>query len=212
MVKMKVRLTFAEPLLGTTPGSKEIAKEFIMSQHPDEGIPKDEEEAHPEKEDKAVEKVTTYFSRDGKDRPVLWNYQIEGFFKDACSMLKRIRGNLNAALKAHKKMIDGLVFVEPRQVPILVKVIAEPKFLERPLRAQTLKGERIALARSEELPVGSTVEFTIRLLEDSLVKHVKSWLDYGALRGIGQWRNSGMGRFEWELLSITEKKKAKAKA
>ena len=23
-------------------------------------------------------------------------------------------------------------------------------------------------------------------------------LDYGAMRGIGQWRNSGKGRFVWE--------------
>ena len=27
---------------------------------------------------------------------------------------------------------------------------------------------------------------------------VREWLDYGALRGLFQWRNSGKGRFEWE--------------
>lgn len=26
------------------------------------------------------------------------------------------------------------------------------------------------------------------------------WLDYGKLRGLGQWRNSGKGRFTYELL------------
>lgn len=27
---------------------------------------------------------------------------------------------------------------------------------------------------------------------------VRECLDYGVLRGLGQWRNSGKGRFEWE--------------
>ena len=27
---------------------------------------------------------------------------------------------------------------------------------------------------------------------------VREWLDYGRLRGLFQWRNSGKGRFEWE--------------
>ena len=26
------------------------------------------------------------------------------------------------------------------------------------------------------------------------------WLDYGQLRGLGQWRNSGKGRFRYTLL------------
>lgn len=28
---------------------------------------------------------------------------------------------------------------------------------------------------------------------------VREWLDYGQLRGIGQWRNSGKGRFTYEI-------------
>ena len=28
-------------------------------------------------------------------------------------------------------------------------------------------------------------------------KVVREWLDYGQLRGIGQWRNSGKGRFTY---------------
>lgn len=27
---------------------------------------------------------------------------------------------------------------------------------------------------------------------------VREWLDYGQLRGLFQWRNSGKGRFTWE--------------
>ena len=43
----------------------------------------------------------------------------------------------------------------------------------------------------------STCEFDVILLDDSHEKVVREWLDYGILRGIGQWRNSGKGRFTY---------------
>lgn len=72
---------------------------------------------------------------------------------------------------------------------------------QRPLRAQTAQGERVSLANSEQIPAGSTCEFEIVLLDDSHEKVVREWLDYGALRGIGQWRNSSKGRFAYEILN-----------
>ena len=57
------------------------------------------------------------------------------------------------------------------------------------------------LANSEQIPAGSTCEFEIVLLDDSHEKVVLEWLDYGALRGIGQWRNSGKGRYTYEILN-----------
>ena len=33
-----------------------------------------------------------------------------------------------------------------------------------------------------------------------MVPAVKEWLSYGKLRGLGQWRNSGKGRFLCEIL------------
>jgi hypothetical protein len=38
------------------------------------------------------------------------------------------------------------------------------------------------------------------LLDESKETVVREWLDYGKLRGLGQWRNSGKGRFSWEVL------------
>lgn len=73
---------------------------------------------------------------------------------------------------------------------------------QRPLRASTAQGERVALAHSETIPAGAVVEFTVQMLVDGHEKVVREWLDYGALRGLGQWRNSGKGRFKWE--EITE--------
>ena len=51
----------------------------------------------------------------------------------------------------------------------------------------------MSLANSEEIPAGSTCEFEILLMDESLENAVLEWLDYGVLRGIGQWRNSGKG-------------------
>jgi len=35
-------------------------------------------------------------------------------------------------------------------------------------------------------------------LINDLTPYIHQWLDYGKLRGLGQWRNSGKGIFEWQ--------------
>ena len=71
---------------------------------------------------------------------------------------------------------------------------------QRPLRASTAQGERIALANSETIPAGSSIEFKVICLSDSYKKAVIEWLDYGSFKGLGQWRNSGKGRFTYEIV------------
>ena len=111
-------------------------------------------------------------------------------------MLARVKTSESAKLKAYKKIIDGLVFVSPREIPL--QIVGEIVSCQRPIRVHTAQGERVALAISEEVPSGTSVEFTVSLLDDAHEKALREWLDYGALRGIGQWRNSGKGRFSWE--------------
>lgn len=191
---MKVEITFTEPLLGTVSGDPKLAEDYIMNKHPD-GVQEDEKDSLEE----TMEKATTYFARDkenGKSLPMLWDYQIKGFFKDACSMMLRVAKVSD--LTAYKKVIDGLIFVKPRRIHL--QLSGDLTFLERPLRASTAKGERIALARSEVAPVGTKIEIEILLLKPSLQKYVKKWLDYGILRGLGQWRNASYGRFTWKEL------------
>lgn len=60
-----------------------------------------------------------------------------------------------------------------------------------------LQGERVALAMSEQIPAGATAEFDIEVMNDEHLPAVLEWLDYGSKRGIGQWRNSGKGRFTY---------------
>ena len=110
--------------------------------------------------------------------------------------MKKIPSYKSSKLKAFKKEIDGLIFVLERK--IIFNRSGAVGECQRPLRASTPLGERVALAHSETVPAGSTIEFTIRCLKDDHEDLVREWLDYGVYRGIGQWRNSGKGRFTWE--------------
>lgn len=204
---MKVKITFLEPVLGTWPNNKNIAEEFIASKAPDASTI--EEEIAALGIDAVTEKGKTVFPRNEAGEPVLYDYQVKGFFKDACGMLRRVGGkdektgkkkaaNLSGKLTAYKSVIDGLIFVQPRMIPI--KVNGEIRDCQRPLRAQTMQGERVSLANSEEIPEGSSAEFEVICLEKDHEAVVQEWLDYGILRGIGQWRNSGKGRFTYEII------------
>lgn len=192
---MKVKLTFTEPILGTWPGNQNVARDYIASKAPDAATIEDEIDALGV--DAVTDKGKTVFPRhDGA--PVLYDYQIKGMFKDACGMLARVKGTESSKIKAYKKIIDGLIFVYPRHIPICFD--GEMGECQRPLRAQTAQGERVSLAISEEAPAGATVEFEVECLDAAHEKIVSEWLDYGAKRGIGQWRNSGKGRFAWEIV------------
>lgn len=207
MKKIKVKLTFTEPVLGTWPANPNVAREFIASKSPDAATVEDEVAALGA--DAVADKGMTVFPRDPEGRPIFYDYQIKGFFKDSCGMLSRIGGktetgkkkavNESGRITAYKKTIDGLIFIEPRMIPIVFD--GEIGECQRPLRAQTAQGERVSLANSEEIPAGATCEFTVDLFDENHEKAVLEWLDYGLMRGIGQWRNSGKGRFTYEILS-----------
>lgn len=208
MKKLHVRLTFTEPVLGTWPANANVAREFIASKSPDAATIADEVAALGA--DAVADKGMTIFPRDAEGRPVFYDYQIKGFFKDACGMLSRLGGKTEAGKKkavnesgritAYKKVIDGLIFVQPRMIPLVVN--GEMEECQRPLRAQTAQGERVSLANSEQIPAGSRCEFDVLCMDDSHEAAVREWMDYGALRGIGQWRNSGKGRFTYTAYEV----------
>jgi len=201
--RMRIELKFTEPLLGTATANPELFEQFIASKQPDAAKQGEEIDALPDV-DEEVQRATTVFSRDDAGRPALWDYQIKGFFKDACGMLRRVRAAANGSgkLKAYKREIDGLVFVFPRRIPLLLPDGAELTTNQRPLRAQTAQGERVSLARSEEAPVGTRIRFEVECLDpDRLEPLVEEWLSYGSKRGLGQWRNASWGRFTWRPLA-----------
>lgn len=194
MKELKVRITFTEELLGTANSDPNIHSEFIASKAPD--APSREEEIEALGADEVERKEMTVFPRNKEGQPIIWDYQIKGFFKDACGALRKVAGTESSKLKAYKKEIDGLIFPEPRQIPIIFD--GKIGTCQRPLRASTAQGERVALANSETIPAGATIGFTVKCLCDSHLKAVIEWLNYGIYRGMGQWRNSGKGRFVWD--------------
>lgn len=208
MKKVNVKITFLEGILGTSSADPEIYTRFIGAKALDAVSVEEEVEALGA--ESIVERGTTVFPRDDDGTPFLYDYQIKGFFKDACSMLARLSEkdpetgkkkkakNESGKLTAYKKVIDGLIFVEPRKIRL--ESPGPVTICQRPLRAQTAQGERVALSSSEELPAGTTVTMTIICMDDSHWAAVEEWLNYGSFRGIGQWRNSGKGRFAWEVL------------
>lgn len=115
MKKLKVKLTFTEPVLGTWPSNQNIAREFIASKSPDAATVEDEVAALGA--DAVADKGMTVFPRNEAGQPVLYDYQIKGFFKDSCGMLGRIGGktetgkkkavNESGKITAYKKVIDA---------------------------------------------------------------------------------------------------------
>lgn len=200
MKSMKVKLTFVEPVLGTSPANEDIYREFIASKAPVDERINIEDEVAALGVDEVVEKGMTIFPKLDDGTPFVYDYQLKGFFKGAASALRQIPGSRSSKVKAYKKKVDQLIFVTPRQIPVLLSGPTDT--CQRPLRASTPQGERVSLAMSEEIPAGSVLEFGVVMLNDDDEKLVREWLNYGVLHGFGQWRNSGKGRFTWECLGV----------
>lgn len=190
---LKARLTFIEELLGTASNNPDLHGEFIASKAPDARTV--EEEIEIIGAAAYAEKQMTVFPRTEDGIPFLFDYQIKGFFKDSCAALRKVPGSAASKIKAFKKEIDGLIFVAPRM--LILNMPGELTECQRSLRAATPKGEITAIACSEAAPAGTTVDIEIECFTKDLYDLVKELLDYGIYRGIGQWRNSGKGRFTW---------------
>jgi hypothetical protein len=204
---MKVKITFTDEILGTASADSEIHKEFIASKSADKAKVKEELEALPA--DDLIEKAITVFSRAKDGRPMFWDYQWRGFFKEVLGsmvefsplVLKVGRKEIKFSKWTYKRLVDNYIFVTPREIPL--NMPAETKLGEctRPLRAETQKGPRVALATSETVPEKTTCEFEVKSMRPELDALIVECLDYGIHKGMGQWRNSGKGRFTWEEIS-----------
>lgn len=220
--EMKVRVTLKHDMLGTAPSNPDIYSQYIASKAEDgkitadeleslkarnkmveEGVEVDLDDENSELKKETVANSITVFHRDPETgKPIVYDYLIKGFFKNACSVLKNCdTAEYSPKIKAFKKYIDGMVFIKERRIPININ--GKVTFCERPLRASTAQGERVALACSESIPEGSTMEFTIQTLRKDLMPAIIEWLNYGEVNGLGQWHNSGKGSFTWE--DITDK-------
>ena len=104
MKTIEVKITFTEGILGTAPNNEDIYRDFIIEKGRQNGATineldeQDELDALPEEE---LEKGMTVFPRDGEGNPCLYDYQVKGFFKDTCGMLKKVQGTRSSGLRAH---------------------------------------------------------------------------------------------------------------
>jgi len=203
MTDRKVALTFIEELLGTSSSNPELHSQFIASKSADAEKQKEELAALPA--DELEEQSRTVFPREG-DVPFLWDYQIKGFFKDAALSLMESdsscisKGEDQKKLKmttyTYKRTIDNQLFIAPRKAMLVMPTGGVVGSCQRPLRAMTMRGERIALAHSETVPAGTRCEFVVSMMNSRLEEFVEEALAFGRFKGLGQWRNSGKGRFE----------------
>lgn len=189
-----VRLTLVEAILGSAPSDPDIYKTYIASKAPQGKETNDEVESLPEDPDKGV----TVFHRMDDGTPCVMDHQIKGFFKNACSAMRDVPKSESSKMKAYKKKIDNNIFIKQRRIPF--QNASDITIFQRPLRAETPQGPRVALSASERIEAGAVLEFDIEVLNPDLYGIVIEWLSYGKYNGLGQWHNGSMGRFLFEEL------------
>ena len=204
--KIKIRITLKEEMLGTSCGNKDVHKEFVASKSAD--AEKMEEELSHLSAEELENKSKTVLPRLEDGRPFMWDYQLRGMLKEMlgiqCELLDgEIKvGKTKLTKYTPKRIVDNFVFVRPRKIPLSSPVGED---CVRPLRAETPRGERIALATSETVPAGTQMEFEIIDMTGSkaFADILKKCLDFGEFKGLGAWRNSGKGTYAYEVLCET---------
>ncbi len=197
-----IRLYFAEEVLGSASADPNIHRTYIASKAADAASI--EEEIDALGVDAVADGKMTVFPKLEDGTPFLWDYQMRGAIKGSMGFLRRDSGSYSSKIKAYKKAVDGDIMVYPRKIPFQFDG-GRMGVCERPLRAQTMQGDRVALASSETVPEGATCELTIRLNNPEAHEDVLfEALDFGMQNGIGQWRNSGKGRYDYELIDAYE--------
>lgn len=194
------RLTGLTRILGAQAANPKVRSEYIASKAASLAKGQEETEMLPEN---LEEKGLTVFLRDDGVL-CLSDYVIKGFLKEALTALKGQIGVANPASK-----VDNYVLVLPAYLRFNRggRHVSEPsEVFERPLRAMTMQGPRVSVTASEAIAPGWELTFTIRLVENQPTPKSKALtfevieeaLDYGDIKGLGQWRNGQNGRFIWE--------------
>jgi len=181
-------ITLTEPMLGTVPYNPEVYKKFIESKKP---VSTEDSEVETVSQDVLEKAGWTGFHKDEKGL-FIYDYMVKGVLKNAADVLK-------GDMTGQKQMVENYVFVFPRRIHLGVKVPSD--ILERPLRAMTQQGPRVTVVRSDMVAEGTEIKCSIEVLDSVKVSETKlrSLLDYGFYKGLGQFRNGSYGRFSYIL-------------
>lgn len=220
MKKMFIRCTLLEEALGMTPSSEEALQTFMEIRKKKLEKKWGSIEGKVAEEMKIIQanidslkdenrKGLSIFPKDLEGNPIFWDYQIRGFFKDQFRALKDVQVD---SFKGFKKtpavLVDRAIFVGPRIIKIQLPEGTEVEECTRILRTPKNNNPDIhqtAFKVSESVPAGSIIKFAINVIDESYVDHVMMALEYGAIRGFGEWRNSGKGIFRFEIYNEEKK-------
>ena len=194
------KLTGMTRILGAQAANPKVHSEFIASKAA--SLNESEEETSMLPEDLEKRGLTVFLRDDGV--LCLADYVIKGFLKEALGAIKSQIGIVAPASK-----VDNFVLITPAYLRFAKggQEVTEPdEIFERPLRAMTMQGPRVSVSASETIDAGWELVFTIALLENPASPKsraltfdvIEEALDYGAFKGLGQWRNGQNGRFTWE--------------
>lgn len=190
----RVRIELLEPLLATLPSDPNIWDRFF----------KDTAQSDEEGTITPTPGVSNIFPSDPQTGEVfLWDYQILGFLKEIGNLqaVKDYLGirNLRAKISQHVR-----VFPRRLYTGLLARDL---ETVQRPLRARTPQGERVALAKSQMLPAGYQLEFFVVVLDNPDIEPetIRTLLEMGQWQGLGQWRSGSWGRFKLVRFDVSER-------
>lgn len=262
MKRLTIRVHLLEEALGMTPSTPDQYSKFVEFRKAKLGtkaaiISDDKTKEEIDALKMHVEEMKVDNAENGVDvfpidpetkKPLFWDYQIRGFFKDSMKALKdclaikkakaadlkpskddteevkaekaRKLAEIKAAEKLAEKLkvmsvssfskmpstwVDRGVFVGPRKCLIDMPDGTQMGYCERPIRIEKFPKDITSLKSSETVPADSTIKFRVGILNDDDEKLVIACLHYGYLRGFGEWRNSGKGRFTFDLYDEDKK-------
>lgn len=162
--------------------------------------------------DELDEKGVTVFFRDTAGMPCIGDHMIKGYMKSAGESIASVTDRKNGVLFGTKTFtcstINQHVTIKDQFITFSKDLKREssgkPAYLSRSLRGMTAQGPRVSIAKSEVVESGACLEFTLRVLKGSPIDldSIKKIFDYGQISGLGQWRNSGYGQFNYIISAL----------
>ena len=157
-------------------------------------------------------KGITVFFRDENGKPCIGDHMIKGFMKAAGEAICKTNSKKNGTILHSAAYTDSLinqhVAIDEQFITFTEDIKRDgdgsPSYLSRSLRAMTMQGPRVSIAKSEVVPAGAQLSFTLNVMRGSQIdKNVLEQLfSYGQISGLGQWRNGGNGKFKYEITEM----------
>lgn len=147
----------------------------------------------------------TVFYREN-DRPFAWDYQVKGMIKEQVESLRNTDSNMYYAENLpwnYKGCITSMLHVGPEKLFFTMPPGGKIGDCPRSLRAQPYNRPAIVtLTDSETMPVDTTLDVEVTLLDGKLEPVLFECLNMGEYLGFGQWRGAGKGRFNYQILGF----------